>query len=171
MWENKISLVDYFNNVYWNQISGLDAGNGLTVGRQFDKGIISDMYASGDSRVSGGGWAPMHQGLVNSYNTYSSVFDQKTQAAADFAKTQEEQRAKAESLQAQQALRIQAIQASGNALRSSLQILAQGQGNQQAPTASMSKKKRQTPSTRGATASLRLGSTGNASGSGSNLAV
>jgi len=170
MWDRKISLVDYFNNVYWKQVAGLDAGNGVTVGRQFDKGIISGMYASGDGRVSGGGWGPMHQGLIKSYNTYSSTFDQKQQAAADFARTQEEQRAQAESLQAQQALRIQSIQAAGNALRSSLQILAQGQQSRQAPTAATTKKK-QAPPTRGASASLRLGSTANASGSGSNLAI
>jgi hypothetical protein len=88
------------------------------------------------------------------------------QQTAIFTQQQEQ----ATRLQAQQSERLGSIRAAGTAVTQSLQILGQSSGKQ-APTAAMSSKPKAARGARASTASLRMGSTSQGTGSGANIAV
>jgi hypothetical protein len=81
-----------------------------------------------------------------------------------------EQEAQATQLQAQQSERLGSIRAAGTAVTQSLRILGQSSGKQ-APTAAMASKPKAARGARASTASLRMGSTSQGTGSGANIAV
>ena len=94
---------------------------------------------------------------------------QAVQYQQQMAAQQVQQSAQAQDLQAQQAERIAAIRARGLAVTQSLQIL--GRQGSQAPTAAVTRRVNRSKGARSASASLRMGSTGNSAGSGANFSV
>jgi hypothetical protein len=80
------------------------------------------------------------------------------------------QQEKVNSLRAEQATKLGTIRAAGTAVTQSLRILGQS-GGQQAPTAAVANKVRSAKGARTSTASLRMGSTSQGTGSGANLSV
>lgn len=80
------------------------------------------------------------------------------------------QQAKADQLGAQQQERLGGIRAAGTAVTQSLRILGQA-GGQQAPTAAVAPRQKAQAGARSTTASLRMGATGQGTGSGANVAV
>lgn len=96
----------------------------------------------------------------------------EAQARKDKAFTQaaKDQAATLAQMNDQQDLRMRSIQTSGQALRSSMQILSE-QGGQQGPTAQTDRRRRRGGSARSTSAALRIGSTSNSPGAGANLSV
>jgi hypothetical protein len=85
------------------------------------------------------------------------------------ADQQAQQVAQVNELQSQQTERVAGIRARGAAVTQSLQIL--GQEGSQAPTAAMTKRVNSPQGARSTSASLRMGSTRNSTGTGANFSV
>jgi hypothetical protein len=86
------------------------------------------------------------------------------------ARAQQAQQEQSAAMQQEQELKVGTIRANGQAVSSSLRILAATKGSQ-APTAAVAGRKEQGPTARSTTASLRMGATGRATGAGTNVAV
>jgi hypothetical protein len=100
-----------------------------------------------------------------------------SQQIADSQRMQQEmanqtvaQQEKVNALREEQATKLGTIRAAGTAVTQSLRILGQS-GGKQAPTAAMSSKPKVARRARTSTASLRMGSTSQGTGSGANLSV